>query len=251
MGYRLSLLISAIVVTGGVASAQTLDLADQTIGLSVSRATVDAGNSSADDEWAEDPNRTRLLLGTNARSLHRGEFYLDIIGINVLTVEAGVTDRLTLGAGTPILFPGTRPLDLYWLTPKLQIYSGKKTTAALGVIHGVFGDAKLGVAYGAVTHGSSHGAVSAGLGYAYAHGDGAGGAVPVVQFGADRRVSPVVTLLTENYFARGLTMVSGGIRFIRHRRTLDLGVFVHTQSKNKAPMIRWTMAFGSGADRLR
>ena len=212
---------------------------------------TEPGTPQGGDAWPEDPNRTRLLFGANGRSLHQGEIYLDVIGINVTTIQVGLTDRFSVGAGAPLLIPGIHPLEVYWLTPKLQVYSSARTSAAIGAIHIGVRDAGVGVAYTSLTHGSDRGAVTAGIGYAYARGEGG---VPVLQLGGERRVSRRTVLLTENYVGAGLSMLSGGLRFINKRNTFDVGVFVHPQSGIAFPMVRWTLGFDtrrSGGDRRR
>jgi hypothetical protein len=205
-------------------------------------AADEARTDDRQDEWPEDPNRTRLILGATGRTLRQGEAYLDFIGVSLITVQAGVTDRLSVGLGTVVLIPGIRPLDVYWFTPKFQIYSGARTAAAVGIVHIGPPGSGGGVAYSAITRGSGRAAITAGVGYAYVAGGRRG--VPVVQLGAELRSSRHVTLLTENYVGARLAMLSGGVRFIRGRRTLDLGMFTDAASGVAAPMIRWTAGVG-------
>jgi hypothetical protein len=91
--------------------------------------------------------------------------------------------------------------------------------------------------------------VTVGVGYGYLRSPGRRGGAPVLLVGAERRVSRGTTLLTENYISDGTTMLMGGARFIHGRGGLDLGLVVHAQSGTKAPLIRWTIRFGSAPER--
>ena len=129
-------------------------------------AAASAGPSG--DKWAEspdDPNPTRLLVGPTARSLDQGQVYLDSFGISLPFVQVGITNRVSMGAGAPLLFPGVTPGDVFWLTPKVQVFRGEQNQAAVGVFHVKAGDEASGIAYGVMTHGAPDGAVTLGVGY--------------------------------------------------------------------------------------
>ena len=65
------------------------------------------------------------------------------------------------------------------------------------------GDEASGIAYGVMTHGAPDGAVTLGVGYTYRARPDAEGGAAIVMIGGERRVSPRVKLITENYLARG------------------------------------------------
>jgi hypothetical protein len=190
----------------------------------VTRLAPADGRVVGGDYWRADPNPTRLFFGPTARSLRRGEAYLGVYEMFMPFVQVGVTDRLSVGGGTPLAFGGgaTHP---FWLTPKLQVLEAGATAAAVGVLHMLVDGEQLGVAYGVVTHGTTDSAVTAGAGYAYARrGDNAG--APVVMIGGEHRVHRSVKIVTENYaFADG-GILSGGIRFLGERLSADLGLAV-------------------------
>lgn len=176
--------------------------------------------------WREDPNTTRLFFGPTGRSLKKGEAYFGVYEVLLPFVQVGITDRLSIGAGTPLIFGDfERPI---WVTPKFQVASRRSTTAAIGVMHFFnVDDASIGIAYGAVTQGSNDSAVTLGLGYAYARADdedAAGSAV--VMLGGEHRVSRRLKLVTENYAFKGGGFASGGIRFFGEKLSADLGLLV-------------------------
>jgi hypothetical protein len=200
-----------------------------------------------------DPNTTRLLIGPTGRSLKRGEAYLDSFGVSVPLVQVGVTDRISIGAGTPVFIPGERPGGIFWLTPKVQVFAGTKTTAAVGVLHASDGGAEgAGIAYGVVTRGTEDAAVTAGLGYAYRRSPESDGGTPVVMVSAEKRVTRLAKLLTENYLGPGGALITGGVRLIRERLTLDLGVgaTLGANSLVVVPILRFAWTF-SGPSRHR
>lgn len=173
--------------------------------------------------WRTDPNPTRLFFGPTGRSLRQGEAYLGVYEIYVPFVQVGVTDHLSLGAGTPLYFSGSgdRP---FWITPKLQVLNAASTSAAIGVMHMADIDGQsVGVAYGVVTQGSRDSALTVGGGYAYARGDSRGGG-PVVMLGAEQRVHKHVKLVTENYAFEGGGILTAGVRFLGERLSADLGL---------------------------
>ena len=199
---RIALLVFASCLTSAIATAAPPD--------------------SSSGEWPEDPNPTRLIIGPTARSLDRGKVYIDSFGISVPFVQIGITDRISIGAGTPLIIPGVTPGEVFWLTPKAQIFRGDRTQASVGLLHiQVHGDAS-GIAYGVMTRGTADGAVTLGLGRTYHAGDHTGAALVLV--GGEKRVSPRVKLLTENYLSAGGGLVNGGIRLIRRNASVDLAL---------------------------
>ncbi len=174
--------------------------------------------------WPEDSNPTRLFFAPTGRALKRGEAYLGVYEILLPFVQYGVTDRISIGAGTPLVFGGGGDTP-FWFTPKVQVLKMKSTEASVGVLHFVnVGDANLGIAYGVVTQGSTDSAITVGVGYAYLRGEGDGGGAPLVMFGGDRRLSRRLKLVTENYVFEDGGLLSGGVRFLGERLSVDLGL---------------------------
>jgi hypothetical protein len=172
-----------------------------------------------------DPNATRLLLGPTARSLRSGEAYFDLFTLTIPFAQVGLTDRFSVGVGAPVLIPGVIPGEVFFVTPKLQLYEGGTTALAVGVLHIHDGaDNRTGIAYGVVTRGTADAAVTAGLGYGYWRSKSSDAATPVVMLGGEKRLSRSVKLITENYAIRGGGLMTGGLRLIRDRVTWDLGL---------------------------
>ena len=173
-----------------------------------------------------DPNHTRLFFGPTGRALPRGQVYFGVYEFLLPFVQVGVTDRISVGGGTPLIFffeddGFDRP---FWITPKVQIFSGKAVQASVGVFQGFGGGTSAGIAYGVVTGGSKTGSVTGGLGVAYnADGD----RTVIMMAGGDRQVSRNIKLVTENYvWQSGAGIVSGGVRFFGERLSADVALGV-------------------------
>lgn len=170
-----------------------------------------------------DPHNTRLFFAPTARMLKRGEGYLGIYEVVVPFVQVGITDRLSVGAGTPFFFGGD--FHPVWVTPKVQLLAREGAQVAAGVIHitGVDKSHDVGIAYGVTTLGPGEKAVTVGLGYGYS---GEGGA-PIVMVGGEYRTSRRVKFITENWiWGGGNGLVSGGVRFLGDHLSADLGLIV-------------------------
>jgi len=113
-----------------------------------------------------DPNTTRLFFGPTARSLPKGKAYFGVYEFLMPFVQVGVTDRFSIGGGTPLAFGldgGDRP---FWITPKLQLLDTGKTQLAIGAFQALVDGESAGIAYGVVTSGSPNASLTAGAGRA-------------------------------------------------------------------------------------
>jgi hypothetical protein len=171
-----------------------------------------------------DLHRTRLFFAPTARSLNRGEVSFGVFQFIAPFVQVGVTDRISVGGGTPLLFgfdDWDRP---FWFTPKVQVVNTRNLQGAVGLLH-VFdmsGDG-AGIAYGVGTIGDSDNAFTGGAGMTYA-GDARGW---IVMGGAEGRISRGMKLMTENYlWQNGEGIISGGVRFLGERLSADLALAV-------------------------
>lgn len=227
-----------------------------------------------------DANATRLLFSPTARSLRRGEGYVGVYEFLLPFVQVGITNRLSMGAGTPLVFSGDENGRPVWVTPKYQFYKGRETSAAVGVMHFlIVGEsARLGLAYVVTTTGTDDNALTAGVGWAYARfhettydyspcftgGSAVRGVAcavsarrtrtagaPVVMVGGEHRVSRRLKVVTENYAFRGGGIVSLGVRFLGERFSADLGFLspVTTEGFFAVPVVNVVWTFGRGTTR--
>jgi hypothetical protein len=173
--------------------------------------------------WREDSNPTRLFFAPTGRSLKKGEAYFGVYELVLPFVQVGVTDRLSIGAGTPLIFGDfERP---FWVTPKVQLMERRATAVSAGVMHFFNVDeASVGIAYGVVTQGSTDSAVTMGLGYAYEQAEDEDAGSGVLMIGGEHRVSRRIKLVTENYVFKGGGFASGGLRFVGEKLSVDFGL---------------------------
>jgi hypothetical protein len=173
-----------------------------------------------------DPNTTRLFFAPTARALKKGESYLGVYEIFVPSLQFGITDRISFGGGTPLIFFGDdewqRP---FWVTPKVQLLDTGRVQIAAGAFHAFDMDGEGGgIAYGVATAGSPTASITAGAGVAYAVD---GGRTLLVMLGGDRQVARNIKLITENYMWKGGDgILSAGFRFFGEQLSADLGLAV-------------------------
>jgi len=169
----------------------------------------------------EDPNNTRLLFGPTGRALQKGEVYLGVYEVLMPFVQVGLTDRISIGAGTPLVFNIDDWDRLYWFTPKVQLLSTGTTHVSAGVFHGFAGDDHAGIAYGVMTRELNAGAFTVGAGVGY---NSDGGRTGLLMIGGEAPVRRNLKWVTENYVWDGTLVSSGGFRFFGERLSADLAL---------------------------
>jgi hypothetical protein len=175
-----------------------------------------------------DPNPTRLFFGPTARSLKQGAAYVGVYEILLPFVQVGLTDRISFGAGTPLIF-GDGSAHPFWITPKVQVYASELVQASAGVMHFLnVGDGTLGIAYVVGTRGTADSAVTGGVGYAYDRSYSSNNGAAVAMIGGEHRVSRGMKILTENYIFNGGGILMGGVRWLGERFSADLALVVPT-----------------------
>ena len=202
--------------TGAVLTARRTDI----------RSLRRISGSLIDGEFQPgDPNATRLFFAPTGRSLQKGQTYLGIYEFVMPFVQVGITDRFSIGGGTPLIFgieDWERP---FWVTPKVQLLDTGRTQVAAGVLHAFDSDGDGGgIAYTVFTRGDDAKALTAGVGLAYATN---GGTSPVFMIGGEGRVRRNMKAITENYIWKdGHGIVSAGVRFFGEKLSADLALAV-------------------------
>lgn len=176
--------------------------------------------------WPQDPNPSRLFFAPTARSVGQGSGYAGVFQVLLPFVAYGVTDRVTLAGGVPILIG---VFDVFYLAPKIEVVRAPSTSVSLGVLSFFAPQTtrsleSAGIAYAVGTFGSRDHAVSTAVGYGYAGDEVAG--QPAFMLGGETRVSRRMKLITENYFVAGDAggFMSGGLRLLGERMTGDIGM---------------------------
>lgn len=115
--------------------------------------------------FMDNPHASRYFYTPSALPIRRGDGYVQSIYGAVWQFQYGMTDRFSIGIGTPLI---GAPI---WITPKYSMKLGEKTWAAVGAQAGSLGwiqsewGALLGIGYAVVTHGDQSGNISFGVGY--------------------------------------------------------------------------------------
>ena len=172
-----------------------------------------------------DPNATRLFFGPTGRSLARGQTYLGVYEFLMPFVQVGITDRFSIGGGTPLVFGFNESERPFWVTPKLQLVNRARTQVAVGAFH-VFdtGGDGGGIAYAVGTHGGGSSSFTIGGGVTYGNGSSGTG---VLMVGGEHQIRHNLKLITENYLGKGGDgIASGGVRFFGDRLSADLAIAI-------------------------
>lgn len=200
-----------------------------------------------------DPNPTRLLFAPTARPLAKGEGYVASYFFFLPMVAYGVTDRLVLAAGTPILPDAIG--RIWYLAPKFTLAENEGASFAIGVLSFFSTEASfsnsVGILYGASTIGSTDNAVTLGAGWGYARVDGSANISnsPVILVGGERRVAPNFKVVAETYsFLDGSgsdAIWALSVRILGERISADLGVAGLTASGGCClPVVDVVYSFG-------
>jgi len=218
------------------------------------RMRVVTGRDRDGAHWEDDPNSTRLFFTSTARPLAKGEGYISSFMLFFPFVAYGVTDRITIAGGTPIL-PGLIG-EVFYVAPKVTLFDRGKASVAIGAlglwVPKVLDEGSIGILYGATTWGSRDRAITAGAGWGYATGMGTSGIAndPVFMIGGETRISRRVKLITENWLFFGGPetggLISGGFRFIGDRISADLGFGGALGEANACciPLVNFVYSFG-------
>lgn len=193
--------------------------------------------------WSEDPNHTRLYVMNTGRALRRGQAYIGTYAIVFPFVAVGITDRLSVATGAPLLLGAIQP---FYVAPKFQLFRTDNAAVSVGALSLFYDEDHAGVVFGTASFGDTDRAFHLGLGWGFAGSDFT--SEPVAMLGADVRFSRRGKFITENYLLPIDThvVVSAGVRFIGDRLTSDLGVgaLVGDDGGCCLPLVNFSYAFG-------
>ncbi|MDP9178747.1 MAG: hypothetical protein M3O61_13775 [Gemmatimonadota bacterium] len=234
-------------IVGRVVAANDSSIQVQTSGglLTIpftSIRTVQTASQRAAEGWFPNPNDTRLFFAPTGRMLKKGEGYFSVYQLFLPGVAYGVTDNFTIGGGVSVVPTGLEN-QIYYITPKVGMSVGEKVHLGAGVlVAGAFrgGDDFGGIFYGVGTYGTSDASVTGGLGYGFVGEDVA--SEPLGMIGGEKRISRRVALVTENYFVTsgiGDPLISGGVRFMSEKLTVDFALFSLLGNNDTVPFFPW------------
>ncbi|HYW06014.1 MAG TPA: hypothetical protein VE913_03605 [Longimicrobium sp.] len=191
----------------------------------VRSVTLARGRVRNGEMWREDPNPTRLFFAPTGRNLRAGEGYFGVYELFFPFVTFGVTDRITIAAGTPVI--PDLIAEFAYVAPKLQLVASPKTNIAVGAFAFLSAEetGAAGILYGVGTFGGADNALTVGGGLPFASGEGILD-TGVFMLGGETRIARGAKLLTENYFVPGESgaVISGGVRFFGEGLSADFGL---------------------------
>ncbi|WP_324674504.1 hypothetical protein [Hymenobacter sp. GOD-10R] len=174
--------------------------------------------------WEPLGNGTRIFFAPTARTLRKGEGYVQDIDIFFLGANYGITDNISVGALIPLL-PGVG-LNAFALTPKVGFPVSEKLHVGGGVLYANIFGSSGGLGYGLGTYGTADNNLTLGLGYGFASGDLSSS--PIVVVGGATRISRRISLLDETYIFDGGFAGLFGLRVAATRLSGSLGFLYGT-----------------------
>jgi hypothetical protein len=180
--------------------------------------------------WFPNPNRTRLLIGPNARPLRANEGYFYDLWVFFPGIAYGITKNISISAGASII-PGIDN-QLFYVIPKVGFEASKQLDLAASVVIFRLWNETLYFGLGNATFGTDDVSLTAGLGLAWSeHGMME---TPALQVGGEYRVGKRVALVGETWSIPGEEdagiVVLGGVRLLGQGMTVDLGFATATKS---------------------
>lgn len=173
--------------------------------------------------WFPNPHHTRYLFGPSAFNLKKDAGYYQNIYGTINTINYGITDHFTMGAGTELisLFSGS---PVFMITPKFGGYKlSDNWHAGGGAFLALIPDGYGGIGYGIITYGNEDSNLTFGTGWGFS--DGSIASNPIFTVSAMHRVSRTVSLITENWvlpFDGYEPVFSYGVRFFGERMSVDI-----------------------------
>jgi hypothetical protein len=179
-----------------------------------------------EEDWFPNPNATRLFFAPTGQMLAQGDGYFSDYEVLFPGVAYGLTDNITIGGGVSLL-PTGLDKQVWYLTPKIGASVNPRLHLAVGaLVAGVPGEDPVGAVYGVGTLGDGDASLTGGIAYGFAGKEFSSEFAVLV--GGEKRVSRRIALVTENYFVPssvGQPVVSGGVRMMSEKLTVDLALF--------------------------
>lgn len=222
------------------------------------------GNVVNGEYWFENPNATRYIIGPSAIPLRKGEGYYQNLYLFVHSGSVGVTDHISVGAGTELLTPmvsGQAPV-MFFATVKAGFPVAKNLYAGGGILYVHFRNKlftsynnHLGTVFGLGTYGTKNNNITIGAGWGYQRAgtqnpfsgkqeqSGTIAKSPTFTISGTARVFKSLSLVTENWIFPYTVnryydinqpprkvhsyrhILSYGIRIMGERVSVDMGFF--------------------------
>lgn len=180
-----------------------------------------------------DQNYSRHLFSPSARTLKSGTGYYTNYYVLISSLSYGVIDRLTLNAGFLLPLPLAFYPQMYWAGACVHIWHNENIAVSAGANLFRLNRENYLMGYSNVTMGKSDKCITMGIGLRrYTQWNHVVATDPMVQFGANYRLTKFVTLVADGIYLAGKgvdqdypnTFVIAAARFQWTRKTFDLGL---------------------------
>lgn len=202
---------------------------------------VDPASIKNGQYWFPNPNATRYLFAPSGFNLKQGEGYYQNTYILLNSLNVGLTDNISIGAGIELLstiatLSGSGEGPVFFVTPKVGFEVDENLHIGAGLLFATvpsFGsDDRLGmgIAYGVGTIGSTDHNLTGGLGWGFVRGNFDN--KPIITVCGLTRVARRVALVTENWFVPTPdydALLSYGVRFFNEKVAVDVAFINHKE----------------------
>ncbi len=234
--------------TGGTGHAQGLGRSAPKV--REKQSSSEKGMQSKRDEkksLRRDAARSRLFAAPTGRTLKRGELVFSDFVLFLPTLTYGLTDFLTLLGGVSII-PGARRQAVF-LSPTIRFLHTDKIDLAAGALWlKVENKRSIKATFASVSIGGSRRSVTLGIGVPFDSPDISDDLSVILFVGAEVQVTTTLRLISENpfflteqpTFREDVLLISGGLRYIRNRFAVGIGLFIAPQAFGRAvPILPW------------
>jgi hypothetical protein len=205
-------------------------------------------SSSVNSAWFRNPYAAQGVFLPTGIGLKKGEGNYQNLMVALNSVQYGITDNFSLGAGLEIisLVVSGRPGVVY-IQPKLSYSFSEKFHISGGtyLFAGEFGNSSelVVLPFGNLTYGNRDNNVTIGTFISTQRNSG-----QLILIGGQIRAAKKLGITGEVYFSEGVALVTLGARFMTETFNLNFGVFTignSGSSGNTIPYIGFTIPFGN------
>ena len=214
----------------------------------VNQVRVVRGQRYRGEFWPADPSDSRLFLAPTARVPGHGRGYAGVYELVVPSFGVGIGKRGMISGGFSAI-PGIDLEDqLFYIAPKLQIFSSEYVQGAVGFFWVKPGTSEesVGMVYTGITAGDFRASFSGGISFPFTSRSGFS-EDPLLMLGGEVRVSKSLKFITENWIVplprEEAAILSFGFRIIGSDLTVEAAVATTTEGGGFLPLVNFSIAW--------
>ncbi|NOZ45956.1 MAG: hypothetical protein GXO79_04155 [Chlorobi bacterium] len=179
--------------------------------------------------WFPNPHDTRHFFAPTARSLKKGEGYVQDIYLLFVSANYGITDNFLIGGGFSMIPGLSIDEQMFFINPKAGFKIHEKFNLGGGILYTkVMNDFSFGIAYGVGTYGTDNDNFTIGMGYGLV--DDEWNEKPIFLIGGMTRPWRKIALITENWIipieTETVAALSYGTRYFGERLCVDFAFII-------------------------